>query len=369
MTSNPSYPNLPLIASNFRFAGTILNIAPYGSGHINDTYRVETREPDQFDYILQRINHRIFKNVPALMENIERVTRHIRMKLEATPGADPYREGLNLVPAVDGKSYHQDPEGNFWRAYIFINDNRSYDIVDSPGQAYQGGKMFGKFQAMIADLPGGPLHETIPNFHNIEWRLDTFRDTLKLDPKGRAGAVLEETAFVLERAEEMGTILRLGREGRIPQRITHNDTKFNNVLLDTNDRGLCVIDLDTVMPGYVHYDFGDSIRTSTNTGAEDDPDLSRVEMDISLFEGYTKGFLEETRNTLNQVELDHLALSGKLLPYMIGLRFLTDYVDGDNYFKIKHEHHNLQRARAQFKLLRSMERQFSEMKEVVRRYS
>jgi Ser/Thr protein kinase RdoA (MazF antagonist) len=357
------------IIQKFQIGGTVVNVAPYGSGHINDTYRVETRPGDRYNYILQRINHRIFKNVPALMENVERVTRHIRTKLENTPGANPDREGLTLIHALDGKSYYQDEDGNFWRVYIFITDNKSYDIVDSPDQAFEGGRMFGKFQAMIADLPGGPLNETIPNFHNIEWRLETFRNTLERDPVKRAGLVGAETEFVLARAEEMGTILRLGREGKIPQRITHNDTKFNNVLLDMNDRGLCVIDLDTVMPGYVHYDFGDSIRTSTNTGAEDDPDLDRVEMDLRLFEGYTKGFLKETRTTLTQTELDHLALSGKLLPYMIGLRFLTDYVDGDNYFKIKHEHHNLQRARAQFKLLRSMERQFSLMCEVVGKYS
>lgn len=361
--------HLHSVISHFRIAGTVTEIVPYGSGHINDTYRVVTEEPDAFDYILQRVNHRIFTNVPALMDNIERVTRHIRLKLQAIPGTNPDREGLTLVPATDGKYYYQDTEGSYWRIYIFISDNRSYDIVDSPEKAYQGGRMFGKFQAMIADLPGGPLYEIIPNFHNIEWRLETFRATMDKDPVGRAASVKPETAFVLERAEEMGTILRLGREGKIPLRITHNDTKFNNVLLDGNDKGLCVIDLDTVMPGYVHYDFGDSIRTSTNTGAEDDPDLSRVEMDIRLFEGYTKGFLEATRETLNPVELDHLALSGKLLPYMIGLRFLTDYVDGDHYFKIKHEHHNLQRARAQFKLLTSMERQFGEMRKIVMRYT
>ncbi len=171
------------------------------------------------------------------------------------------------------------------------------------------------------------------------------------------------------RAEDMKTILRLGESAQIPSRITHNDTKFNNVLLDQHDRGLCVIDLDTVMPGYVHYDFGDSIRTTTNTGNEDDKDLSKVELDIRLFEGYAKGFLQETKSTLNAIEIDHLAFAGKLFPYIIGLRFLTDYVDGDNYFKIHHEHHNLQRAQAQFKLLTSMERQFEDMQEIIQRHA
>jgi len=359
--------NLQPITRHFATQGTILSSFPYGSGHINDTYKVETAEANCHNYILQRINHKIFKNVPGLMDNIDRVTRHIRMKLEAIPGSDPNRQVLNLVYTLDNKSFYQDPDGNYWRMYIFIEDNRSYDIVDTPEKAFEGGRMFGKFQSMIADLPGGPLFETIPNFHNIEMRLQTLRDTLAKDPVERGQKVKNEVEFVLARAEEMGTILRLGQQGLIPPRITHNDTKFNNVLLDKNDQGLCVIDLDTVMPGYVHYDFGDSIRTSTNTGAEDDPDLSKVEMDIRLFEAYTRGFLQETRSTLTPTELEYLPLAGKLFPYIIGVRFLTDYIDGDNYFKIKHEHHNLQRARAQFKLLESMEGQFEEMKEVVRR--
>lgn len=357
--------DLQQICNNFQFNGTFSKAYPYGSGHINDTYKVETVENDQFDYILQRVNHNVFKDVPGLMENVVRVTSHIRKKLEGIEGADPDREVLTVIPSSDGKNYYKDPEGNFWRMYIFIDDNRSYDLVDSPEKAYEGGSMFGKFQAMLADLPGKPLNETIVNFHNIEWRLDTFEATLKRDPAGRAAGISEEIKFVRDRAEEMKTILNLGRDGLIPKRITHNDTKFNNVLLDQNDKGLCVIDLDTVMPGYVHYDFGDSIRTSTNTAAEDEVDLSKVEMDISLFEAYARGFLEHTRDTLNDVEIDHLALAGKLFPYIIGLRFLTDHVDGDNYFKIHHEGHNLQRAKAQFKLLQSMERQFGEMKAII----
>jgi len=354
------------ITSHFQINGTVLSALPYGSGHINDTYRVETIETDKPNYILQRINHKIFTNVSGLMENITRVTTHIRKKLENTPGADPDRQTLTLIPTVDNQSFYHDADGNYWRMYLFIEDNRSYDIVDSPDKAFEGGRMFGKFQSMIADLPGGPLFETIPNFHNIDMRLATLKQTIDQDPVGRAASIKAEAGFVWQRAAEMGTILHLGQQGLIPQRITHNDTKFNNVLLDANDKGLCVIDLDTVMPGYVHYDYGDSIRTSTNTGAEDDPDLSKVEMDIRLFEAYTNGFLQETRSTLTPMELEYFPLAGKLLPYMIGVRFLTDYVDGDHYFKIKHDQHNLQRARAQFKLLTSMERQFDEMKRIVK---
>lgn len=359
--------DLKNIFNQFQYNGTFLKAYSYGSGHINDTYKVETIEDDKFDYILQRVNHNVFKDVPGLMENVERVTSHIRSKLESIAGSNPDREVLTVIPTNENKSYHKDADGNFWRMYIFIWDNRSYDQVDSPEKAYEGGSMFGKFQAMLADLPGKPLNETIPNFHNIEWRLDTFESILDKNPAGRASEIAEEVKFVRDRAEEMKIILNLGREGLIPQRITHNDTKFNNVLLDQNDKGLCVIDLDTVMPGYVHYDFGDSIRTSTNTAAEDEADLSKVEMDIHLFEAYARGFLEQTKDTLNELEIDHLALAGKLFPYIIGLRFLTDHVDGDNYFKIHHEGHNLQRARAQFKLLQSMERQYEEMKGIVER--
>lgn len=361
--------DLKKIVSNFTIEGTYLAGALYGSGHINDTYKIDTKEKDQFDYILQRVNHHVFKDVPGLMENVIRVTSHIRKKLEAVEGANPDREVLTVIPTNDGMSYLLDSEGNYWRMYIFIWDNKSYDLVDSPAKAYEGGRMFGKFQSQLADLPGKPLNDTIPNFHNIAWRLDTFDEILLRDPVKRAGHIRQEIEFVKERAEDMKTILRLGESGQIPLRITHNDTKFNNVLLDKNDKGLCVIDLDTVMPGYVHYDFGDSIRTSTNTGKEDDKDLSAIEMNLDLFEGYTRGFLQETRSTLNLAEIDHLAFAGKLFPYIIGLRFLSDYIDGDNYFKIHHEHHNLQRARAQFKLLTSMERQYEAMKEIVWKYA
>jgi len=357
------------IVSHFEIEGTFKAGEPYGSGHINDTFKIDTVEDDQYDYILQRVNHHVFKDVPGLMENVERVCSHIKSKIEGVEGVNPDREVLTVIPTQHKSSYHKDVDGNFWRMYIFIWDNKSYDRVDSPAKAFEGGRMFGQFQSQLADLPGKPLNETIPNFHNISWRLDTFMDTLERNPAGRADAIRAEIDFVLSRSEEMKTILKLGEAGKIPLRITHNDTKFNNVLLDQDDKGLCVIDLDTVMPGYVHYDFGDSIRTTTNTGNEDDANLDNIEMDIDLFEGYTKGFLQETKDTLNQVEIDHLAFSGKLFPYMIGLRFLTDYVDGDNYFKTHSEHHNLQRARAQFKLLTSMERQYDEMRKIVGKYS
>jgi Ser/Thr protein kinase RdoA (MazF antagonist) len=359
--------NLKEIFEYFDADGTFLNGELYGSGHIHDTFRVETAEEEKDDYILQRLNNKIFKNIPELQHNIERVTIHLRNKLRAVPGSDIKRECLRLIPSHEGKSWIVDKEGNYWRMYLFISNHRSYNIVDSPDKAYQGGKAIGRFQAMLTDMPGEQLYETIPWFHNIEKRLQTFSQKISENPAGRAGSVKNEIDQFLQRAEEMKIILKLGREGKIPLRITHNDTKFNNILLDENDKALCVIDLDTVMPGYVHYDFGDAIRTATNTAAEDEKDLSKVEMDINLFRAYAEGFLSETGRTLNKVEKEYLAFAPRLITYTIALRFLTDYIDGDNYFKIHHEHHNLQRARAQLRLVMSMEEQYGEMQKIIRK--
>jgi hypothetical protein len=347
--------------------GTFLTGEPYGSGHIHDTFCVQTIESDKDDYILQRLNNKIFKNIPQLQNNIERVTVHLNKKLQKIPGSNTKRECLTLISAKDGKSWIVDKEGNYWRMYIFISNHRSYNIVDNPDKAFEGGKAIGRFQAMLADMPGEPLAETIPKFHNIENRLDILNQKIKEDPAGRVGSLTEEIKEYLSRSEEMKTILKLGREGKIPLRITHNDTKFNNILLDENDKALCVIDLDTVMPGYVHYDFGDAIRTVTNTAAEDEKDLSKVEMNISLFEAYARGYLSEAGKTLNNVEKEYLAFAPKLITYTIGVRFLTDYIDGDNYFKIHHPLHNLQRTRAQLKLVMSMEKQYVEMQKIIRK--
>lgn len=357
------------IFNSFTPEGTYHSGGPYGTGHIHDTFRIQTAEKDRDDYILQRLNNRIFKNIAELQHNIERVTVHLRKKLEKIPGSNIKRECLQLIPSKEGKSWIRDDNGSYWRMYIFISNHRSYDIVDSPGKAFEGGKAIGRFQAMLADLPGEPLHDTIPFFHDIEKRLETFFRTVKEDPAGRVKNVAPEIDFIMKRTEEMKIILQLGREGRIPVRITHNDTKFNNILLDENDKALCVIDLDTVMPGYVHYDFGDAIRTAANVAAEDEKDLSRVRMDIELYKAYATGYLSETSETLNAVEKEYLAFSPRLITYTIALRFFTDYIDGDNYFKIHHEHHNLQRARAQFRLVESMEEQYGEMKKIIAQLS
>ena len=358
--------NLKEIFECFTAEGTFQTGEPYGSGHIHDTFRVETSESDKDNYILQRLNTKIFKNIPQLQNNIERVTIHLRKKLKTIPGSNIKRECLILISSHEGKSWIIDKDGNYWRMYIFISNHRSYNIVESPDKAFEGGKAIGRFQAMLSDMPGDPLFETIPQFHNIENRLEKFNNKISEDPAGRVASIGREIDQYLQRGEEMKTILKLGKDGKIPLRITHNDTKFNNILLDENDKALCVIDLDTVMPGYVHYDFGDAIRTVTNTAAEDEIDLSKIRMDINLFKAYAEGYLSETGNTLNEVEKEYLAFAPKLITYTIGIRFLTDFIDGDNYFKIHHEFHNLQRARAQMKLVMSMEEQYGEMQKIIR---
>ena len=357
--------DLKEIFGYFTPEGTYLTGEPYGSGHIHDTFRVQTSECDKDDYILQRLNNKIFKNIPQLQNNIERVTVHLNKKLQEIPGSNIKRECLTLIPAKDGKSWIVDKDGNYWRMYIFISNHRSYNIVDNPEKAFEGGKAIGRFQAMLADMPGGPLMETIPKFHDIENRLEILNQKTKEDPAQRVAGLTEEIKEYMSRAEEMKTILKLGRAGKIPLRITHNDTKFNNILLDENDKALCVIDLDTVMPGYVHDDFGDAIRTVTNTAAEDEKDTSKIEMNITLFEAYAKGYLSEAGKTLNEVEKEYLAFAPKLITYTIGARFLTDYIDGDNYFKIHYPLQNLQRTRAQLKLVMSMERQYDDMKKII----
>ena len=351
----------------FTTDGTYLSGESFGSGHIHESFHIRTAEVDEDDYLLQKLNSKIFRNIPELQDNIERVTVHLRKKISLIPGSDVKRECLQLIPAKNGTSWITDSNGSFWRMFIFIADHRSYDIVDSPGKAYEGGRAIGRFQALLADLPGKPLFETIPSFHDVEKRIDGFMRILKEDPAGRIEVTEAETNFIMKRTDDMKIIHWLGREGKIPVRITHNDTKFNNILFDKNDKSLCIIDLDTVMPGYFHSDFGDAIRTGANIAAEDEKDLSRIKMDISLFEAYAKGYLSETSNILNAVEKEYLAFAPLLMTYEQSLRFLADYIDGDRYYKIHHEHHNLQRTRAQIRLLQSMEEQYGKMQEIIRK--
>lgn len=351
-------------ASLFALSGDIVSVTPYGNGHINDTYLVVTTGTPA-RYIMQRVNHHVFREPDLLMGNVLRVTEHLRARM-VDLGRNPDRRCLTLVPTRSGERWLTDGEGNTWRVYLFIEDSIGYDIVRTPAQAREGGKAFGEFQRMLTDLPGGPLYETIPRFHDMEMRLDAFRDAVAADAAGRASDVSEEIAWVEHRADEMTRFLRLGREGVLSVRTTHNDTKFNNVLLDSRtDEALCVIDLDTVMPGFVLYDFGDSIRTVTNTAAEDEADTSKIQVDLDLFRGFTEGYLSEAARFLTESETAELAFAGIVMTFIIGLRFITDHLEGDHYFKIHRPNHNIERSRAQFALVESMEHHRSEMEEIV----
>jgi len=358
---NPS--NLRSILRNFCIEGKPAAISRIGSGHINDSYLVTTTHAE---YVLQRINHTIFRNVPELTNNILKVTSHLKEKLLNQP------VGLNsfcitqLIPTGKGEYFFQDHGGNFWRLYTCISGTKSYDIIENPQLAYEGGKAFGIFQYLTSDIDPDALYEILPNFHNIETRLSDFREIVKRDPAGRVKDVQREIFFIEERAVEMHTILNLGQQKKITLRITHNDTKFNNILFNENNRAISIVDLDTVMPGYLLYDFGDAIRTGANMAAEDEEDLSKVGIDLGLFKAYSTGYLEIARKFLCPAEIDHLAFSAKFMTYIIGLRFLTDHLDGDHYYRIHFPGHNLQRAKSQFKLLKDMDLNFSSMKEIIR---
>jgi len=358
--------DLQEIYSHFGAEGTFRTGESFGPGHIHDTYRIITEEKDCDDYILQRINDNVFRDVPKLQDNIERVTGHLRGKIGLIPGSDPKRECMTVIPVTDtGKSYYIDQEGKFWRMFVFISNHHSYERVDSYHRAFEGGRAIGRFQAMLADLPGEPLYETIPDFHNIEKRLESFHRVVDEDPAGRVAQVLAEIEDITSREEEMKILIRLGREGRIPVRITHNDTKFNNILFDTADRALCLIDLDTVMPGYVHYDFGDAIRTAANRADEDSRDLAAVSMNIDIFRAYAEGYLSEAMGTLNTTEIEYIPFAPKLLTYIMATRFLTDYIAGDIYYKIGYPEHNLLRNRAQIALLKDMEAKYDQMVQII----
>ena len=357
--------NLIHVVNQFITEGAVQSIEPFGSGHINDSYLVTTTPESAPDYVLQKINHHVFRNVQQLMDNIMMVTNHIRDGIQSRSIEAADFQIFQLIRSKNGSCFSHDHDGNFWRLLDHIRDSKSYDIVESPGMAYEAGKAFGVFQLLAADLDAGSLFEVLPNFHNIVVRLENFRNAVTHDPANRVRETGPEIRFVEARAAEMHTILRLGKQGLLPLRVTHNDTKFNNVLFNRENRAISVVDLDTVMPGYVLYDFGDAIRTGASTAAEDEADLTRIHIDLELFGAYSRGYLEYARNFLNPDEIAHLAFSAKFMTYIIGLRFLTDYLDGDQYFKTGFPGHNLQRAKAQFRLLESMEDHFKEMQEII----
>lgn len=347
------------VLSNFQVEQDIVSVEPYGSGHINHTYLAVAASGKK--YILQGINTSIFKNTAELMENVLGVTSYLRKEIIKN-GGDPERETLTVVPTMDEKAYYTDAEGNAWRVYVFIEDAITFDMVESKEDFYESGKAFGHFQAMLADYPAETLHETIPDFHNTAKRYKDFEKAVEENVCGRAAEVAEEIAFVRARKDEMSLLHELLAKGELPLRVTHNDTKLNNIMLDPKThKAVCVIDLDTVMPGLSVHDFGDAIRFGANTAAEDEPDASKASLSLELFEIYVKGFLEGCNNRLTAKEVEMLPMGAKMMTLECGMRFLTDYLQGDTYFKTTREKHNLDRCRTQFALVADMEAKWQQM--------
>lgn len=346
------------IVTRFAVEGQVLAVEPLGNGLINDTFLVKTDGPR--NYVLQRINNAIFKDVALLQHNVEAVTRHIRAKLATDPDVD--RKVLTFLPLKDeGKTYYEAEDGTFWRISVFIEGARTHETVDAES-SYRAGKAFGQFEAMLADIPD-PIGETIPDFHNMELRARQLREAVAADAAGRmadpAVKALVEEIFTHE--EEMCKAERMYREGTLPKRICHCDTKVNNMMLDEDGNVLCVIDLDTVMPSFVFSDFGDFMRTAGNTGAEDDPNLDNVGLDMDIFRAFAKGYIESAGVFLTPVERENLPYAALLFPYMQTVRFLADYINGDTYYKIQYPEHNWVRSLAQWKLFRSALEHLPEM--------
>ena len=349
------------ISRFFKLDGENVTVSPFGRGHINTTYRVKT---DEQEYVLQKINHQVFKRVDQLMDNIVRVTQYLNGQIDETE-----YETIQLIPTHNGNFFHQCQDGNYWRMYIFKSHLHAFEFPKNLNQVYESARAFGRFLAYLKDFPVDQIQITIPNFHNVKFRLTQLHQALNLDIAGRKSGIARWTDYAFYLSDQMMTIERLGEKGRIPIRVIHNDCKFNNALLDERDHGRCIIDLDTIMPGYVHYDFGDGIRTTTSTAKEDEADLSLIEIDRSRFASFTAGYLDATRTLLNPVEVKYLGISGALLSYLMGVRFLTDYLNGDQYYKVAFDDHNLVRARAQLTLTQVHLAQLDELNDVVKRLS
>lgn len=359
------------VIQHFQYEGRLTDDRPYGSGHINDTYLLtfDTADLGSVKIILQRMNKTVFARPVELMENITGVTSHLRKKIVEN-GGDPERETLNVIPAADKKSYYKDSFGDYWRSYKYITDATSYDKVEKSEHFYQSAVAFGNFQRLLADYPAETLHETIKGFHDTKARFQTFKEAVEKDCAGRAASARDEIQFVLDREEIANYFDDLLSRGEIPLRVTHNDTKLNNIMIDNNTgKGICVIDLDTVMPGLAVNDFGDSIRFGASTAAEDETDLSKVSCSMELFELYAKGYIKGCGGKLTKKEIELMPMGAKVMTFECGMRFLTDYLQGDTYFKIHREKHNLDRTRTQFKLVEDMERKWYTMKGIIEKYN
>lgn len=354
----------------FGFGPQCSYVKPFGEGHINETYAVymPTDKGEEFAYILQRVNNNVFKDPAGVMENIFGVTEYLR-NVVREEGGDPDRETLSCIKTKNGCTFFEDSEGQPWRSYHYIPNSVCYQLVEDPEQFYQSGASFGHFLKQLGSYPAASLKETIPDFHNTVKRFENFEIALKRDIKNRSVTCKPEIQFVLERKEDCKVLVEQQENGTLPIRVTHNDTKLNNILFDADTgKGLCIIDLDTIMPGLAANDFGDSIRFGAATAEEDEKDLSKMHFDISLYELYAKGYLEETRDVLTPEEAASLAWGARLMTFECGMRFLTDYLQGDTYFKTAYPEHNLVRARTQFRLVDEMEQQFDQMIEIVAKY-
>lgn len=359
--------NIMEIIKAFPEYGDVIGYKPITAGHINDTYIVEYLQEngEKIRYLLQRINTNVFRMPVELMENVMGVTAFLRKKIEAA-GGDPARETLTVFPAKDGKNYYMAEDGGCWRMYNFVEDAFSITELTSAEDFKSAALSFGNFQNLLADYPIETLYETIPNFHNTPSRFKDFLEALEKNASGRKGEAIPEIDFVLAREKDCSVITDLLDSGMLPVRVTHNDTKLNNVLFDnTTKKGLCVVDLDTVMPGSSLYDFGDSIRFGANTAAEDEKDLSKVSLSLEYFKAYVEGYLEAAGKSLTENEINYLPFSAKLLTLECGIRFLGDFINGDVYFKTEYPEHNLVRARTQFKLVEDIEAKYSEMMRIV----
>jgi Ser/Thr protein kinase RdoA (MazF antagonist) len=355
------------ISKKFQIYGEILHAETLKIGHINETYSATySQGGTRVRYIHQKINKNVFKNPAAVMDNVMRVTTHIRKKLEALNARDHTRRSLIVIPTRDGRSYFLNGDDGVWRTFLFIEGVETFEAVQSLDQAYQAGRAFGEFQRLLVDLPGGRLHETIPDFHNTRKRFTAFQQAVKNDHYNRAKDAKAEIDFAAHREPIVDVILDAMAKGKIPERITHNDTKFNNVMLDVlTGEAMCIVDLDTVMPGCALYDFGDMVRTTTSPTLEDEQDLSKVKMQMPMFKKVAQGYWSSAGQFLTKAEKSHIAFSGKLIAFEIGIRFLTDYLSGDSYFRIHRPTHNLDRCRTQFKLVESIERQEEAMQKFV----
>lgn len=351
------------VAANFRLNSKVVGVERFGSGHINDTFKLNMAD-DKVCYLLQRINHHIFPNVDGLMHNIDLVTTHLKSVLKDEV-EDVDKHTLTIIPTKEGGKYFKDNQGNYWRVFILLEGTKSYDIVETAKQAFSGGSAFGRFQKQLSILDANQLVEILPNFHNIDFRLSNLRKAIEANKAGRLNKVKEILTYIFEREEQMRRIIVMAKNDELPLRITHNDTKFNNVLLDQEDNVQCVIDLDTVMPGYIAYDFGDAIRTIINSAAEDEKDLDKVVLNVPLFQAYTDGYLSEAKDFLTEKEIESLWYGVLLLPYMQAVRFLTDYIDGDLYYKTHYEEHNLVRTNTQLKLVKELEAFEEQLKEIL----